>query len=497
MPRPKGAPSRLSSAFARACQWWRPVAVLWRREILDQLRDWRILLPIFGLTFLFPVIANFTARRMVSFTEEYGARVVAESLFPFLMLAVAFFPVSISLVVALESFAGERERGSIEPLLATPLQDAQLYLGKLLAVLTPPLTALYVGVLGYVLVMGLKAGWWPPPRVLVSVLGLSTLQALVMVSGAVVISTQATSVRGANLLASTIILPMAFLLQGEGTLMFWRRYEALGWIALGLMVLAALLVRVGLAHFNREGLLGREFDALNLRWAWHTFLRGLRGETPTSWMAWWGETWRMVGRSLSREGVLTLLLMALGIALGYRVGAQIPLDHPVSEQEIARLEHLLQTGVVFQREGAWPQGLAFAAYLLTHNARALLLAFLGGLFSFGILGLLFLLLTMGVLGLGMNLLPRLGVVTPGWYWGAMILPHGSVELPALLIFGATLLRLGARWAAPSRGMALGEVWLQALGEGVRVIVGVVVPLMIVAALLEAFLTPWVVLQVLP
>ncbi|MCZ7671251.1 MAG: hypothetical protein M5U34_31010 [Chloroflexi bacterium] len=38
-------------------------------------------------------------------------------------------------IIALEVFVGEKERKSLEPLLATPLTDAQLYLGKMVAVL--------------------------------------------------------------------------------------------------------------------------------------------------------------------------------------------------------------------------------------------------------------------------------------------------------------------------------------------------------------------------
>ena len=104
-----------------------------RREVRDQLRDWRILTPIILLTLFFPLLMNFTAQRAVSFVEDYGAPIIGDRLIPFLLMVVGFFPISISLVIALESFAGERERLSLEPLLATPLTDGQLYLGKMAA----------------------------------------------------------------------------------------------------------------------------------------------------------------------------------------------------------------------------------------------------------------------------------------------------------------------------------------------------------------------------
>ena len=71
--------------------------------------------------------------------------VVGERLMPFLMMIVGFFPISFSLVIALETFVGEKERHSLEPLLATPLTNAELYWGKTLAAMIPPLVASYVG----------------------------------------------------------------------------------------------------------------------------------------------------------------------------------------------------------------------------------------------------------------------------------------------------------------------------------------------------------------
>ncbi|MFN2275291.1 MAG: ABC transporter permease, partial [Anaerolineales bacterium] len=163
-----------------------------RREIRDQLRDWRILTPIALLTLFFPLLMNFTARQAVDFVSRYGAPVIGDRLIPFLLMVVGFFPISISLVIALESFAGERERLSLEPLLATPLSDSQLYYGKMIASLVPPLSASYLGIAVYLSGLVLRMGWTPTPQLLIQILALTTIQAMVMVSGAVVISSQTT-----------------------------------------------------------------------------------------------------------------------------------------------------------------------------------------------------------------------------------------------------------------------------------------------------------------
>ena len=249
----------------------RMAMIVTRREVRDQFRDWRIIFPVVMLTIFFPGLMNFTAKQVVGFVERYGAPVVADRLIPFLLMVVGFFPISISLVIALESFVGEKERRSIEPLLSSPLSNRQLYLGKLMAAMIPPLLGSYLGILVYLIGVNRQVGWSPEPILLTQILLLTAVQAVLMVSGAVVISSQTTSVRAANLLASFIIIPMALLIQAESIIMFWARYNVLWWMLAGLVVIAGLLIRTGLAYFNREELLGRELDMLSLFWAWQVF----------------------------------------------------------------------------------------------------------------------------------------------------------------------------------------------------------------------------------
>src|SRR3990172_6814584 len=87
--------------------------VITRREVRDQFRDWRIIAPVVILTLFFPLLMNFMAGQAVSFVSRYGAPLVGERLIPFLLMVVGFFPISVSLVIALESFVGEKERYSL------------------------------------------------------------------------------------------------------------------------------------------------------------------------------------------------------------------------------------------------------------------------------------------------------------------------------------------------------------------------------------------------
>ena len=258
--------------------------IITRREVRDSFRDWRIISPIIILTFFFPFLAQFVASQFAGFVESYGADVIGTRTVPFLLMIVGFFPISISLVIALETFVGEKERLSLEPLLSTPLTNTELYIGKTLAAMLPPLLSSYGGMTVYLLSLVLgELAWRPPVTLVVQIVLLTTVQALVMITGAVVVSSQTTSTRAANLLASFIIIPMTLLIQGESAIMFLapdadspNGIGSLWAIIAGMIVVVILLLRVGNSLFNREELLGRTMDALNLKRTARTLFASIR-----------------------------------------------------------------------------------------------------------------------------------------------------------------------------------------------------------------------------
>ncbi len=466
----------------------RPALIVTRREIRDQFRDWRIIIPILVLTLVFPAIMNFTARRAVAFVEQYGASIIGERLIPFLLMVVGFFPISISLVIALESFVGEKERRSIEPLLSSPLTDWHLYVGKLLAVTVPPLTASYIGISVYLFGVYTQIGWRPEPVLILQIVLLTTIQAFVMVAGAVVISTQATSVRAANLLASFIIIPMAFLIQGESMVMFWAQYDALWSIVFGLIVLAAVLVRTGISHFNREEMLGREIDTLNVKGTLRVFWNEFRGEATSI-----GEWYRVeVGSTLGRLK-LPLILMVVVMVVSFLVGGSLTSEFPLPENFLNISNLSIDT---FSNFGAIslldPEGVPVVWF---HNLRVVVLALLFGVFSFSVLGLLVLMLPIILIGYFAASFSAVGL-SPALFLTAFILPHGILEIPAILVAGAGILYIGARIVAPSNGKSIGEVFVLGLAEWSRTFLGVAVPLFFLAAILEVFVTPLVVVALL-
>lgn len=458
--------------------------IVTRREIRDQFRDWRIIAPIIILTVFFPGLMNFTAERSVQFVAEYGAEIIADRLIPFLLMVVGFFPISVSLVIALESFVGEKERRSIEPLLSTPLTDVQLYLGKLLAVIFPPLFASYLGIIVYLIGVYRQVGWSPEPVLLLQVVALATVQSLVMVSGAVVVSSQTTSVRAANLLASFIIIPMALLLIGESMIMFWARYHILWWVILGQVIIAGLLIRTGIAHFNREELLGKELDSLNLRWAWRIFKDAFLGERQP-FFPWYK---KMTGEML-KSMLWPILLTTLVIITGSLIGAGQAEVYQVPP-EFLNWE-AVEEGVVTGFEDFGPirffsvQGVSL---VFLHNLRAIGIASLLGIFSFGVLGLLILTLPFGLIGYFTATAARTGF-SPWNFLLGFVIPHGVLEIPAIILSGALIVRLGLTLVTPNQDYTIGEAWIRSLADWTRMTLLVVAPLLLLAAVLEVFVTP--------
>jgi uncharacterized membrane protein SpoIIM required for sporulation/ABC-type transport system involved in multi-copper enzyme maturation permease subunit len=455
--------------------------VITRREVRDQFRDWRIIFPVLTLTLIFPWLMNFTARQAVDFVARYNAPVVAERLVPFLLMVVGFFPISVSLVIALESFVGEKERHSIEPLLCSPLTDGQLYLGKLLAAMVPPLLASYLGITVYLVGVYWRLGWRPTPALLTQILLLTTVQAIVMVSGAVVVSSQTTSVRAANLLASFIIIPMAFLIQAESIIMFWGRYIILWWVILGQVLIAGLLIRTGVAYFNREEMLGRELDTLNLRWGWNLFKDSLLGEARSP-LAWYRHQVFPTLAGMGKPVLTTVVALLIAVAAGLKLAGQFVLP-----PDLLQLDSLDQ-GFIQGLDGMRFYSPMGVGVVWLHNLRAVILATLLGVFSFGVLGELVLAMPIVLITYLVANIAATGY-SPFAFLVALVLPHGMVEIPAIILSGAALLELSATLTAPAEGKSLGEAFIAGLARWTKITLGLAAPLFLVAAILEVYLTP--------
>ncbi|MBN1453058.1 MAG: stage II sporulation protein M [Anaerolineales bacterium] len=465
--------------------WFAPVWLVTKRELRDQLRDWRILFPLAILTLIFPLLMNEVARSAVEFVSQYGGTLLVDRLVPFSVLIIGFFPITISLVVALESFVGEKERGTIEPLLSTPLKDWHMYVGKLLIGVLTPLLASLVAIGFYLVIVSRQRIEMPELSVLIQLLALTIAHAVLMVSAAIVISVQSTSVKAANLLASFIVIPVAVLMQGESALLFWGNNQVL-WLAVaGVLILAGLLIRVGLSHFQREYLLGREIDVLNLLWIWRTFWGYFKGEAK-SLGSWYMVEIRRALRHLWLPVSVLLLLAVITLWAGFQwtVTTVPELVDLTSSDAIRELSDRFEGSTTLVGIGQQFS----ASFIFAHNVRAIGLILLAGLVSFSVLGMLVYIVNLSTVGALLGVFQLLGYspVTLAVYG---LLPHGIFEVPALILASAAMLRIGVVLVTPQVGRSMGEVVLELLADWTKVAIGLVLPMLLIAALIETYVTP--------
>ena len=464
-----------------------PVWIIARREILDVVRDWRQVIPSLLLALGFPLLMDFSAKQALDFVAQYGGTVAGERFVPFLLLMVGFFPVSASLYTALGTFAGEKERKSLEPLLVTPLTDWQLYVGKFIGTVIPPLLSAYLGMGIYTVGLVFIADWRIPASLLLLVVVLATVQAAVMVAVAVVISSQTTSVRAAGLLASFIILPIGGLILSESFVMISATPEWLWAFAIALSLVASIFIRMGIHMFVREDLLIRDIDQLDLKKGWRLYWQRLRSRAPGR-LGWYRLTFQQVARW--RLPLLLMVGVWIGaLLLGYEQASRFTFP----EEMLVDLPTVMSGNLNLLRTGgiANPSVAGGISLLIVfQNLRVLLIEAVLGVLTFGVVAVMVFMLPWGLIGYLAGQFSLAGV-SP-FALAPFVVPHGVIELPALLLASTAILHWGATTIAIPPGRGLGEVWLEAGADFCRVLVGLVLPLLVVASLLETFLTPAVV-----
>ncbi len=463
--------------------------VLARREVRDALTDWRVSLPMGTLTAIFPLLVAFGVAWGLPILDRLEGREVAARVLPFGLMVSAFVPISFSLVLALESFAGEKDRNTLEALLTTPLSDGQLFVGKMLAVLLPPVSLSLTAMAIFTLAVKLMTGRNIAADTLLLVGLLSSLEAVVMVAAAVVISTHAPSVRVANILASFIILPVAGLLQLEAVLFLLGQSLVLWLLAAGLGGVAAILVRTGIRVFNREEVVAREYRGLSLRQTLATFwsfIQAPPGDAVPAHLNGLPLPVRLYVYDLpqllrlNRTPILVVAgLFVVGLAIGYLLGVQDPYGINWS-----RVRTAFQAGA-----GAGPLEIGFGT-IFVHNLRAIAVTAVLSLFSFGTAALLLLMAPFVITGFIAGQVAA-GGENPLLFLAAFILPHGLFEIPAAVLAGAFCLRLGLAIMAPPAGYTVGQSLLLSIANLLKAGL-LLIPLFMAAAYVEANLTPQVI-----
>lgn len=172
-------------------------------------------------------------------------------------------PTMVANVIAADSFAGEKERKTLEALIYTPTTDREIYLAKLLG---PWAAGVAVGLLGYVAFAVVVTVTTFPLMDEIFVVNATWLLLVIWVTPAasgmglgamVLVSSRVSTFQEAYQLGGMVVIPLVLLLFGQlGGVVYFRPVVVLG-VGAVLWLLTLALIWFGARTFERGALITR------------------------------------------------------------------------------------------------------------------------------------------------------------------------------------------------------------------------------------------------
>jgi ABC-type Na+ efflux pump permease subunit len=271
---------------------WRGIRTLIRKDLMAVTRSKAVLIPLIVVPLImqvlipagFGITANFIPAGEVegelgdlqTMFERMPPALVREfaGLTPqqtFLVLMLVYFfapmylivPMMVSSVFAADSFAGEKERKTLEALLHTPLSDTELIVGKLLAAWLPAVAVAVVGFLLYAVIANATGYpimgriFFPNVMWLVLVFWVSPAASALGLAATVLISSKVKTFQEAYQMGGMVVIPVVALMLGQASgLLFLSPLVA---VLLGVLLwfAAGVLLALAIGTFQRTELIAR------------------------------------------------------------------------------------------------------------------------------------------------------------------------------------------------------------------------------------------------
>ncbi len=169
-------------------------------------------------------------------------------------------PLMVSAVIAADTFAGEKERRTLETLLHLPIAERDLYVAKLLTGFAPALAISWIGFAVFAVVSNVIA--WPVTERIFVPTGLWVV-VIVWVAPAVAalglgvmvrVSVRARTAQEANQLGGAVILPLIVIMVGQSTGLLLVSMKLAVGIGAGVWAVAIWLNVRGARRFTRDRL---------------------------------------------------------------------------------------------------------------------------------------------------------------------------------------------------------------------------------------------------
>ena len=246
---------------------------------------------------------------------------------------------------------------------------------------------------------------------------------------------------------------MALLIQVESVIMFYADYDALWWFVAGLLVVNLILVRMGIRIFNREEILSKELDELSLKKFWRDFTgyflrppelaarRSDRESARFDLFRFYRHDIPLLLKQQALPLVVILITSVAAVILGVIFAQRFPIPpsvfplHEISRETFADIEKMRLLPKIS------------TSFIFSNNLRVMILGCLVSVFSFGSLALLLTIVNVGLVSFIISEVVMLGY-NPWLFVATFILPHGILEIPAVLIGLTFALRIGAALVSP-------------------------------------------------
>ncbi|MCL4436616.1 MAG: ABC transporter permease [Thaumarchaeota archaeon] len=267
------------------------VVLVFMKDWREIRRNWQIILPVVTVPIVFSVflplvtlLIPYLAGTSMSATRGFENLIenlpsqaqleiagMTEQQRTIYMIALYFFapffliiPLMASSVLASDSFAGEKERKTIEALLATPISDTELFLGKTMVSFVPAMAVTILAFTLYsVIVNAISFSVFDGKMLLPNlvwillIFGVAPTIALAGIGLTVIISARVKGAREAQQISALLLIPIFVLLFGQAS----------GAVVLGPLVVVALIglfvlidalvIYLGVRLFHREEILSR------------------------------------------------------------------------------------------------------------------------------------------------------------------------------------------------------------------------------------------------
>ncbi len=216
--------------------------------------------------------SNVSIEQMLSVLPQEIKGLIAgkttDQIFPFLFLGYFFapmfliMPLMLSSIIAAESFAGERERKTLEGLLYTPTSDSELFFGKVLAGLIPAVLVSWVSFVVYTIIVNILGfplmgevwfplnSWWP------LIFWITPAISIMGISVTVLISSRVNTFMEAYQSGASLVILVLGLVVGQATGVLYLSVPVGMLLGLFFFIIDAILILFCMKTFKRSSLIG-------------------------------------------------------------------------------------------------------------------------------------------------------------------------------------------------------------------------------------------------